>query len=54
VQNSFGNDLIVSKDILEKMNSANHFAKEVPMNMTELAELLETVGDTVFTVSFRK
>ncbi len=36
------------------MNSANHFAKEVPMNMTELAELLETVGDTVFTVSFRK
>jgi len=24
------------------------------MNMTELAELLESVGDTVFTVQFRK
>jgi hypothetical protein len=36
------------------MNSANHFAKEVAMNMTELAELIETVGDTAFTVTFRK
>jgi hypothetical protein len=44
----------VSKDILEKMDSGSHFAKEVPMNMTELAELLEAAGDTVFTVSFRK
>lgn len=24
------------------------------MNMTELAELLETAGDTCFTVNFRK
>lgn len=44
----------VSRDILEKMDSANHFAKEVPMNMTDLAELLENAGDTAFTVSFRK
>lgn len=36
------------------MDSANHFAKEVPMNMTELAELLESAGDTCFTVNFRK
>jgi len=46
--------MLISKDILEKMDSANHFAKEIPMNMTELAELLESSGDTVFTVSFRK
>ena len=44
----------ISKDILEKMDSAHHFKNEVPMNMTELAELLEDAGDTVFQVSFRK
>ena len=44
----------VSKDIIEKMNSANHFKKTVPMNMTSLAELLESVGDTVFSVRFHK
>lgn len=44
----------VSRDILEKMDSANHFQKEVPLNMTELAELLENAGDTAFTVSFKK
>ena len=44
----------VSKDILEKMWSATHFTKEVPMNMTGLAELLTTVSDTIFTVQFRK
>ncbi len=54
VENSFGETMHVSKDIIEKMDSGNHFAKEVPVNMTELAELLESVGDTVFTVSFRK
>ena len=41
VKNSFGERFIVSKDILEKMDSASHFEKEVPMTMTELAELLE-------------
>lgn len=44
----------VSKDILEKMDSASHFEKEVPLTMTQLAELMETCGDTVFTVQFRK
>ena len=43
VQNSFGNDLYVSKDILEGMYSAEHFKKEVPMNMTAIAELLQSV-----------
>lgn len=36
------------------MASSSHFAKEVPMSMTELAELLEDCGDTVITVQFRK
>lgn len=44
----------ISKDILQKMDSATHYAKEVPLNMTQLSELLSTCGDTVFTVSFRK
>lgn len=54
VVNSFGDTMHVSKDIIEKMDSGSHFAKEVPVNMTELAELLESVGDTVFTVSFKR
>lgn len=54
VRNSYGHELEVSKDILEKMHSAGHFEKEKPMNMTELAELLESMGDTCFTVNFRK
>lgn len=36
------------------MDSASHFEKEVPMTMTELAELLEQAGDQAFTVSFKK
>ena len=44
----------VSKDILEKMDSATHFSKEMAMNMTDLAELMTTCGDTVFTVQFHK
>ena len=44
----------VSKDILEKMDSGTHFSKEVAMNMTDLAELITTCGDTVFTVQFHK
>jgi len=42
--------MYISLDIIEKMDSANHFAKEVSMNMTELAELIENASDTVFTV----
>ena len=43
VENSYGNALYVSKDILEGMYSADHYKKEVPMSMTMLAELLMTV-----------
>ena len=44
----------VSRDLVEKMASGTHFAKEVGMNMTGLAELLEQCSDTVFTVQFHK
>ena len=36
------------------MYSADHFKKEVPVNMTALAELLHSVQDHIFTVEFRK
>ena len=45
-----GDNKTVSQEILEKWPSADHYAKEVPMTMTSLAELLETFSDTVFTV----
>lgn len=54
VENSFGNALYVSKDILEGMYSADHYKREAPMNMTMLAELLQTVKDHIFTVTFKK
>ena len=53
VQNSYGGEMIVSRDILENMHSADHFKKEVPMNMTSLAEILHEVQDRIFTVQFR-
>jgi len=46
--------LYVSRDLIEKMDSGSHFATEVPMNMTGLAEILTTVSDKVFTVRFKK
>ena len=46
--------MYVSRDIIEKMDSGSHFAKEVPTNMTSLAEILQTVSDTVFSVQFKK
>lgn len=49
-----GDNKTVSKEIIEKWPSADHYAKEVPMTMTSLAELLETFSDTVFTVCFHK
>lgn len=46
--------MIVSKDLLEKMDSADHFKKEVPLSMTELVEILESAHDTIFKVQFKK
>ena len=54
VENSYGNQMYVSRDILEQMYSATHYAKDVAMTMTTLAEQLESAGDTVISVQFRK
>ena len=43
----------VSRDIVESMHSADHYEREVFMNMTNLAEVLQLVKDNVFTVQFR-
>ena len=40
----------VTKDMLEKMWSASHFTKEVPLTMTEMGSLIESIGTTVFSV----
>ena len=54
IKNQFGHTMQASKVLLETMYSADHYEREVPMNMTGLAELLQSVGDTVFTVQFRR
>ena len=43
----------ISRDIVESMHSADHYEREVFMNMTNLAEVLQLVKDNVFTVQFR-
>lgn len=48
VEDQNGTTMQVSRNIVEKMASGTHFAKEVPMTMTGLAELLEGFSDTVF------
>ena len=54
VENSWGNQINVSREIVESMHSADHYQREVFMNMTNLAEVLQLVKDNVFTVQFRK
>ena len=54
VKNQFGHNMQMSKSLLETMHSGTHFAKEVGMNMTGLAELLQNVQDHIFTVNFKK
>ena len=36
------------------MNSADHYAKELKISMSSLADILETIFETVFTVCFHK
>ena len=45
---------MMTRGMLDTMYSAQHFEREVPMNMTGLAELLQSVQDVIFTVAFRK
>jgi len=40
VQNQFGHNMQMSKVLLETMYSATHYEREMPLNMTGLAELL--------------
>ena len=44
----------MSKELLETMYSADHFEREIALNMTGLAELLQSVSDHCFTVEFQK
>ena len=54
VRNQHGHTMQMSKSLLETMYSATHFKKEVGLNMTGLAELLQSVQDIVFTINFKK
>jgi hypothetical protein len=54
VTNSHNNIWDVSKDILEKMYSANHFEKTIAVTRTEIVEKLKLVHDKIYTVSFLK
>ena len=54
VRNQHGSTMQMSKELLETMYSANHYEREVAMNMTGLAELLQSVQDIIFTVKFKK
>ena len=54
VRNQHGNVMQMSKSLLETMYSATHYDREVPLNMTGLAELLQSVQDVIFTVNFKK
>lgn len=54
VVSSLGNEITVDLDLLKQMDSAQHYAKEVHCNMTQLVEVLETVNDTIFKVVFKK
>lgn len=45
----------VSKILIESdMWSADHYETEVKCTMTQLSQLIESCGDTIFKVSFRK
>ena len=44
----------MSKELLETMYSAQHYDREINLNMTGLAELLQSVQDIIFTVNFKK
>ena len=54
VRNQHGNTMQMSKELLETMYSAQHYEREINLNMTGLAELLQFVQDIVFTVNFKK
>ena len=54
VQPDEGDNMSMGKNLIETLYSADHYEKEVALNMTGLAELLQSVSDVIFTVTFRK
>ena len=54
VRNQHGHTMQMSKELLETMYSAQHYDHVIAMNMTGLAELLQSVQDIVFTIQFKK
>ena len=43
VKNQFGHIMEMSKSLIETMYSATHYEREIALNMTGLAELLQSV-----------
>lgn len=53
--NSFaGGKWGMSLDLIQKMNSADHYDYEIPMSKGELVEMLESTKDMIFTICFKK
>ena len=49
-----GHWVITGLSLLHKMESADHFDYEIPLNKGELVEMLESTRDTIFTICFKK
>ena len=55
VQNHYGGSWIISKHLMARdMDSADHFDLEIKCTMTELSTIIQSCGDYVFKVQFRK
>lgn len=54
VSSTTGGTWSMSPDLIQKMDSADHFEFEIPMARGELVEMLESTRDTIFTICFRK
>ena len=54
VTSTAGGRWSMSYDLLQKMDSADHFDYEIPLARGELIEMLESTRDTIFTISFKK
>ena len=54
VSSTAGGRWSMSYDLLQKMDSADHFDYEIPLARGELVEMLESTRDTIFTICFKK
>ena len=53
MESSWGNQQNMSQCIVANMYSADHYQIEVNTNMSDLAEILQSVQDNIFTVQFQ-